>query len=208
MIKHYRMRALLASALLVGGVAAAQAQPKPPARLAVRGTIDQISDSSLEVTARNGQKTMMALPANAAVRTVSLAKLTDIKPDSFIGTAATPQPDGTLKALEVHVFAASMRGSGEGFRPWEGADGKSGTMTNGTVGNLVTSNGTTMQVKYKDGEKTVVVPPDVPIVYMEPADRSVLKAGVPVLIFPTKDANGGLIASTITAGKNGTIPPM
>ncbi len=139
---------------------------------------------------------------------MSLAKLADIKPDSFIGTAATPQPDGTLKALEVHVFAASLRGSGEGNRPWEGADGKTGQMTNGTVGSLVGTHGTTMKVKYKDGEKTVVVPPDVPIVYMEPGDRGLLKAGTPVLVFPTKNADGSLTASTIVAGKDGTIPPM
>lgn len=198
----------LAVSVALAATVSAHAQPKPPARLAVRGTISQVTDNSLEVTQRNGQKTTLVLPADAVVRSVSNAKLSDIKPDSFIGTAAAPQPDGTLKALEVHVFAASLRGSGEGFRPWEGADGKSGTMTNGTVGSLVSSNGTTMKVKYKDGEKTVVVPPDVPIVYMEPGDRSLLKAGAPVLIFPTKDAKGGLVAATIIGGKNGTVPPM
>jgi hypothetical protein len=198
----------LAVSIALAATVSAYAQPKPPARLVVRGTISQVTDNTLEVAQRNGQKTTLALPANAVVRSVSNAKLSDIKPDSFIGTAAAPQPDGTLKALEVHVFAASLRGSGEGFRPWEGADGKAGTMTNGTVGNLVNSNGTTMTVKYKEGEKTVVVPPDVPIVYMEPGDRSLLKAGAPVLIFPTKDDKGSLVATTITAGKNGVVPPM
>jgi hypothetical protein len=208
MMKQFKVRALVAGVLLVSGMAAAQAQPKPAARPAVRGTIDQVTGSSLEITARNGQKTTVALPANVMVRSVSLAKIADIKPDSFVGTAAVPQADGTLKALEVHVFAASLRGTGEGNRPWEGADGKSGSMTNGTVGSLVGSDGTTMKVKYKDGEKTVVVPTDVPVVYMEPGDRSLLKAGVPVLVFTSKDAKGGLVADTITAGKNGTIPPM
>lgn len=207
-MKQFRVRTLVAGMLLVSGLAAAQAQPKPAGRPAVRGTIDQVTDSSLEITARNGQKTTVALPANVTVRSVSLAKIADIKPDSFVGTAAVPQADGTLKALEVHVFAASLRGTGEGNRPWEGADGKSGSMTNGTVGSLVGSSGTTMKVKYKDGEKTVVVPPDVPVVYMEPGDRSLLKAGVPVLVFTSKDDKGGLVANTITAGKNGTIPPM
>ena len=74
------------------------------------------------------------LPAGVKILSVSRASLTDIKPDSFVGTAATPRPDGTLKALEVHIFAPSLRGSGEGFRPWQGAAGATGTMTNGTVG--------------------------------------------------------------------------
>ncbi|AOB29572.1 hypothetical protein AKI39_01095 [Bordetella sp. H567] len=215
MNKRYRIGALCAGVLLAGGMTggmavaqAQQAQQAPANRLAVRGKIEQITDTTLLVKARNGKDVSMAIPPNVAVRAVSLAKLGDIKPDSFIGTAATPQPDGTLKALEVHVFAASLRGSGEGNRPWEGADGKTGQMTNGTVGSLVGTNGTTMKVKYKDGEKTVVVPPDVPIVYMEPGDRALLKTGAPVLVFPTKNADGSLTASTIVAGKDGTIPPM
>jgi hypothetical protein len=208
MNKRYRFGALWGAVLLVGGMAAAQAQQPPANRLAVRGTIEQISATSLVVKARNGHEMTLAVPADAAIRAVSLAKLADIKPDSFIGTAAVPQPDGTQKALEVHVFAASLRGSGEGNRPWLGANGQSGQMTNGTVGSLVVTDGTTMKVKYKDGEKTIVVPPDVPIVYMEPGDRSLLKTGAPVLVFPTKNADGTLTATTIIAGKNGVIPPM
>jgi hypothetical protein len=211
MNKHYRIGAWCAGVLLAGGMAAAQAQQAgqaPANRLAVRGKIEQVTDTTLLIKARNGKDVTVALPANVAVRAVSLAKLGDIKPDSFIGTAATPQADGTLKALEVHVFAASLRGSGEGNRPWMGSDGKTGQMTNGTVGSLVGTNGTTMKVKYKDGENTVVVPPDVPIVYMEPGDRSLLKAGAPVLVFPTKNADGSLTAATVIAGKDGTIPPM
>jgi hypothetical protein len=201
------MQALAASILLAGGLAVAHADTPAP-RVSVRGTIDQVSATSLEVTARNGTKTTVELPAKPVVRAVSLAKLSDIKPDSFVGTAAVPQPDGTLKALEVHVFAASLRGSGEGFRPWEGAGGKKGTMTNGTVGNVVTTNGTTMKVKYKEGEKTVTVPADVPIVYMEPGDASMVKKGAVVLVFASKGADGALAANTVIVGKDGTIPPM
>jgi hypothetical protein len=208
MNKGYRIGSWCVGVLLAAGVAAAQAQPKPANRLAVRGKIEQVTDTTLKVKARNGKDVTLTVPSDAAVRAVSLAKLSDIKPDSFIGTAATPQPDGTLKALEVHVFAASLRGSGEGNRPWEGANGKTGEMTNGTVGSLVGTNGTTMKVKYKNGEKTVVVPPDVPIVYMEPGNRGLLKAGAPVLVFPTKNADGSLTAKTIVVGKDGTIPPM
>ncbi|MFC4277807.1 hypothetical protein [Achromobacter aloeverae] len=204
----FRIRALTASLLLAGGLAAAHAQSAQPVRTTLRGTIDQVSANALEITARNGAKSTIALPANVPVRAVSVAKLTDIKPDSFVGTAAVPQPDGTLKALEVHVFAASLRGSGEGNRPWEGAEGKKGSMTNGTVGSVVTTNGTTMKVKYKEGEKTVIVPPDVPVVYLEPGDASLMKVGAPALVFAQKGDGGALSALTVVIGKDGTIPPM
>ncbi|OZI38507.1 hypothetical protein CAL29_09410 [Bordetella genomosp. 10] len=205
MMKFFRIQALAAGVLLAGGLAAAHAEP---ARTTLRGKIDQVSATSLEITARNGAKSTIALPANVPVRAVSLAKLSDIKPDSFVGTAAVPQPDGTLKALEVHVFAASLRGSGEGNRPWEGAEGKKGSMTNGTVGSVVTTSGTTMKVKYKEGEKTVTVPPDVPIVYLEPGDASLMKTGAPALVFAQKGDGGALTALTVVIGKDGTIPPM
>ncbi len=135
-------------------------------------------------------------------------KVSDIKPDSFIGTAAAPQPDGTLKALEVHVFDASLRGSGEGFRPWQGADGKTGTMTNGTVGTLVNANGHTMTVKYQNGEKTVVVPDDVPVVTLSPGNRSQLVTGAHIVLFPAPGGTMPLVAGRIIAGVNGTVPPM
>ncbi|MCO3717185.1 hypothetical protein FA136_14115 [Pseudomonas aeruginosa] len=115
---------------------------------------------------------------------------------------------GTLKALEVHVFAPSLRGSGEGHRPWENADGSASTMTNGTVGNLVVSQGRRMTVKYGDGEKTVVVPDDVPIVSLEPGERSLLKPGAKVVLFPQKGADGSLTALAISVGKDGVTPPM
>ncbi|HTJ99938.1 MAG TPA: hypothetical protein VL522_09965, partial [Bordetella sp.] len=96
MNKHYRIGAWCAGVLLAGGMVAAQAQQAPANRLAVRGKIEQVTDTSLTIKARNGKDVTVAIPANAAVRAVSLAKLSDIKPDSFIGTAATPQADGTL----------------------------------------------------------------------------------------------------------------
>lgn len=175
---------------------------------ALRGTIQQAADDHLQLKARNGQQLTVRLTDKTAIRAVSLAKPEDIQPDSFIGTAAVPQPDGTLKALEVHVFAPSLRGSGEGHRPWENADGSASTMTNGTVGNLVVSQGRRMTVKYGDGEKTVVVPDDVPIVSLEPGERSLLKPGAKVVLFPQKGADGSLTALAISVGKDGVTPPM
>jgi hypothetical protein len=196
--------ALAAGLTLAGGGAFAQA-PAPAAR--VRATIEKVDGNTLTLKARDGQEIVVMLAADAKVIGVSKAKVADIKPGSFIGSAAIPGPDGTLKALEVTVFPPSMNGTGEGHYGWD--LGSNSTMTNGTVGDLVVSDGRTMTVKYSNGgEKKIVVPDDVPIVSLEPADRTLLVAGAHVLVVPMKGADGMLTASRINVGVNGTVPPM
>jgi hypothetical protein len=125
---------------------------------------------------------------------------------SYIGTAVMPQPDGTLRALEVQVFPPSMRGIGEGSRPFDAAPGS--TMTNGTTGTIVSTNGRMLTVTYKGGEKKVFVPDGVPLVSYAPADRSALTPGANVLVTATRAADGTVTASHVLVGKNGLIPPM
>jgi hypothetical protein len=196
--------ATLALGLTIGSGGIAFAQTPMPTRL--RATIDSVTATALTVTPRNGSPTTVQLPPDLRVSGITLAKIQDIKPGSYIGTAAAPQPDGTQKALEVHVFPPSMVGSGEGFRPWDSAPNS--TMTNGTVGSLVGSNGRTMTVKYKGGEKTVRVPDDVPIVSIEPGTRALLTPGAHVIVFASKGADGALTAISINVGENGLTPPM
>ncbi len=193
----------LSALLLSFGAAAADNVITP-----VRGTIDAVNDSSLQITTRQGEKLSVGLTDKTRINGVSEAKMSDIKPDSFIGTAAVPQADGTLKALEVHVFSPSLRGSGEGFNPFESANGQVNTMTNGTVGTLVNSHGRTMTVKFHGQQKTVQVPDDVPVVLISPANKSVLKPGAKVVLFATKDDKGQAVARGISAGVNGLTPPM
>ncbi|MBH1932372.1 DUF5666 domain-containing protein [Serratia rubidaea] len=207
MLTQRRIAGLLLSSLLMcSGIAAAQMPGKVIAPL--RGTIDQVSDSSLQLTDRKGEKVSVKLNDQTKVLSVSKGSTTDIKPDSFIGTAAVPQADGSLKALEVHVFAASLRGSGEGHSPWQSADGKVDTMTNGTVGKLVNANGRTLTVNYNNQQKTVIVPDGTPIVTLDPGDRSLLKPGTHIVLFSAADDKGERVATRISAGKNGTVPPM
>jgi hypothetical protein len=196
-------RLILATALILGLVHAAQAQA--PAR--VRGTVTSVGGTAIEITTRDGGKVLATLSPKMTVATVSLAQIADIKPDSYIGTAAVPQPDGTLKALEVHVFAPSMRGAGEGNRPWD-SPGPTNTMTNGTVGSVTGSTGRTLHVTYKGGEKDIVVPPDVPIVSLEPGSRDLVKVGVKVVAFGTKAEDGTITIERVTVGVNGIAPPM
>ncbi|WP_454721034.1 MULTISPECIES: hypothetical protein [Cupriavidus] len=200
--------ALLAGAALSGAPAAmAQATAAPAAApVGVRGTVTALAGDTLKVHTRSGQDLDIALGKDTAVRAVTLAKVDEIKAGSYIGSAAIPQADGSLKALEVHVFPPSMRGSGEGHRAWD--LGKNSSMTNGTVGSVVVSDGRTITVKYPEGEKRIVIPGDVPIVNLEPGDRSLLVPGAHVVLFASKAADGALTARFVSAGKNGVVPPM
>jgi hypothetical protein len=137
---------------------------------------------------------------------VEKASMTDIKQGEFIGSGAMPQPDGSQKAIEVHIFPDTMRGTGEGFRPWDGAPNS--TMTNGTVGAAVTSvNGPVVTVKYKDGEKNIVVGPDVPVVRYEIGSLSDLKPGVAFSVLAAaKQPDGSFNVGRINVGRDGLIP--
>ncbi len=195
--------ALVAVLSAAGGATMAQA----PAPARIRGTVATVDGNTLHLKTRANADVTVTLTDDAKVVAIKTAQVGDIKPGSFIGTAAVPLPDGSLKALEVHVFPPSMNGTGEGHYDWDLGAGS--TMTNGTVGDLVVSEGRTMTVKYGNGgEKKIVVPDDVPIVSMEPADRKLLTPGAHVVVLPTKAADGTLTANRVSVGVNGTVPPM
>jgi len=198
-----RLLIVLAATVSLAGGAFAQSGGTP-ARL--RGKVDAVSADAIQLTLRNGARAEAKLSANVRFVWLTVAQPSEIKEGSYVGTAAVPQPDGTLKALEVQVFPPSMRGVGEGSRDWDLVAGSS--MTNGTVGNLVAANGRTITITYKGGEKRVVVPDDVPVVTYEPADRTALTVGANVLINGTRAADGTVTATSVSVGKNGLVPPM
>ena len=190
--------------LLLSAAVMASAADMPVVK-PMRGTVDGLDDQTLSFTTRNGAHQSIALTDKTGIRLVSKAAIDSIKADSFIGSAATPQADGTLKALEVTVFEPSLKGSGEGHYGWENADGTTGTMTNGTVGKLAQANGRTLTVNYKGGEKQVVVPEDVPIAYIEAGKTEQLVKGAKIVVFPGDD---GKTARGVAVGKDGFQPPM
>jgi hypothetical protein len=190
--------------LMLGAAITAQAADMPVVK-PLRGTIDSVQADTLNYTTRAGQHQSIMLTDKTGIRLISKTDLDSIKADSFVGSAAIPQSDGSLKALEVTVFEASLKGSGEGHYGWENADGTTGTMTNGTVGKLSKANGRTLTVQYKGGEKQLVVPEDVPIAYVQPGERSELKAGAKIVLFPADD---GKSARGVAVGKDGFTPPM
>jgi hypothetical protein len=198
MIHRRKTFALLVGALLLG------AQAPVPTRL--RGDIVSVDAQSLHMVTRGGKAVTLTLPADVQVAALAPISIDAIKPGSFIGSAALPQPDGTLRAQEVHVFPEAMRGTGEGHRPFDLGPGS--TMTNGTVGDVVVSQGRTLKVAYKGGEKTIIVPPETPIVTYEPGSRSLLTAGAHVIVFANEAPDGALTATRVSVGKDGLVPPM
>ncbi|WP_223460719.1 MULTISPECIES: hypothetical protein [unclassified Pseudomonas] len=199
-------RVCVATVISVLSVGLVQAEDAPGTRIGVRGEITGVSPDILKVHANSGDNVVINLTKDTKVRAVTLANIEDIKPGSYIGSAAVPQEDGTLKALEVHVFPPELAGSGDGHRPFDLVKGSS--MTNGSVGDLVVSNGRVLTVNYKGGQQKILVPEDVPIVNLMPADRSLLKVGVKIVTFVTQGADGTLTAQSISAGKDGVTPPM
>ena len=191
-------------ALLTAGLAPVAVAQSPLTRL--RGTIVAADSNMLSLATHGGETLKVALTTKTAVTAVVPAQLSEIRKGSFIGTAALPGPKGTLIALEVHVFPESMRGTGEGYRPFDLRP--ESTMTNGTVGSVVVSSGRTLTVRYKGGEKTVTVPDGIPVVALQPGDRTLLVAGAHAILFAAKQADGDLAAIRVLVGKNGLVPPM
>ena len=173
----------------------------------IRGTITQVEGPALTIATREGATVRVTLKPGARVAAVVPADLAAARPGSFIGTAAVPQGDGTLRAQEVLIFPEAMRGVGEGHRAWDLTPDS--TMTNATVEATVTSaSGRELSLTYKGGAKKLLVPPGTPVVTLEPGDASLLKAGNHVFLGAEAGPGGALTAARITVGKDGMVPPM
>jgi hypothetical protein len=186
--------------------AAAGAMAQAPQTVRLRGTIEKVDGNALVAKSDKGDELKINLADKTQVIEAMKASMADIKDGAFIGSGAMPQPDGSQKAIEVHIFPEAMRGTGEGFRAWDGAPNSS--MTNGTVGAAVTGvNGPVVTVKYKDGEKNIVVGPDVPIVKYEIGSMSDVKPGAAFTVAAAaKQPDGSFNVSRINVGVNGVVP--
>jgi Domain of unknown function (DUF5666) len=194
--------ALGALTIIVPGDAA-QAQDT----VRVRGTIASIDGATYVIKARDGAELKVELADKAQVAAVVKASLTDIKQGLFVGVTAMPQADGSLSALEVHIFPEAMRGTGEGHYSWD-LRPKS-TMTNANVDQVVSAvDGQTLTLKYKDGEKKIFVAADTPIVAYVRGDNSDLKPGAKVFIAAIKQPDGTLQGRAWRIGRDGVTPPM
>ena len=199
--------ALMLAAMLAGFIGQATAQTPPPV-VRIRGNIVSITPASMVVKARSGEVIDLVMADNMRVSEVYPIKLDDIKPGSYNGTAALPQADGTQKAIAVSVFPEAARGTAEGHGPFDLLP--QSTMTNATVDDVATmtnsASGRTLKLKYKGGEKTVIVPADAPVVTSRPGDKSLLIPGTSVSLF-AQEVAGKPTVLRINAGRDGFALP-
>ena len=206
-ISSRRPRIVVAALTFVALFATAVwAQQAPTVR--IRGTIEAVDLPVLSIKSREGADLNVRVTDNVAVFGVAKTDLSEIKEGSYIGVTAMPEPDGTQKAIAVHIFPESQRGAAEGFRPWD--QRPNSTMTNATVAQTVKgTDGHNILVKYKDGEKKFVVPEGTPVVTFVAGDKSELKPGAKVIIFSAvKKDDGTLEAGRVNVGRDGITPPM
>jgi len=200
------VRPLVAVAMVAASTICAIAQ-QPPSPSRVRGTIEAVDGDVLAVKSRAGEDVKLHMTGDVRVVGITRIALADIKVGSFIGTTTVPGPDGANNAVEVHVFPENMRGTGEGSRPYDLKPNSS--MTNATVEQSVVGNdGHTLNIKYKDGEKKVLVSPDTPVVTYVPADKTDLKPGAKVIAFMKKLPDGSYETNRVSVGRDGLTPPM
>jgi uncharacterized protein Veg len=196
--------ASLFAALLIASTAWAQNADV----VRVRGTITGSEGKTLELKSRDGTPVKLTLADDVKVLALDRKSMADVKSGIFVGITAMPQPDGTQKAVEIHIFPEAMRGTGEGHRPWDLMPNS--TMTNANIETAVaSSDGQELVLKYKDGEKKFIVPANIEVVMIDPGTASDLKPGEKVFVPGAKKMpDGTTVAGVVVVGRNGVNPPM
>jgi hypothetical protein len=203
------MRPTYIAALFIAFLAmpAAAQTPAEAARQRVVGNVDKLDGDKLTVDTKGGQPVTVILADNAAVFGVEKRTIADIKPGDFLASGGVKGTDGKIHAVEVRIFPETLRGTGEGQRPWDARP--EGVMTNATVGTVSQSpEGGVIHVKYKEGESEFTVGPEVPILAYVAGDRSLLKPGAAIFTVAQKKPDGTLTTGRVTAEKDGVKPPM
>jgi hypothetical protein len=197
---------ILSAAFVIAATAALAQAPADTVR--VRGTVQSVDGSMLTVKSRDGADLKIKLADNAVIRTVTGKTVADVKQGLFVGITAMPQPDGTQKAVEIHIFPEAARGTGEGHRPWDLMPGS--TMTNANVDSEVAiSDGKKLVLKYKDGDKTFIVPDNVKVVMFAPGTAADVKPGAKIFIVAAKKLPDGTLETPgATVSSGGIDPPM
>jgi hypothetical protein len=176
-------------------------------RVRVRGAIESLSGNTLVVKTREGAEQTVSLKPDWKVGGIKKASVEDIKPGDFVGVASVPRADGGDGALEVLIFPAAMKGTGEGSRPWDLKPNS--TMTNATVAKAVKAvDGHSITLIYQGKEKTISITDNTPIVTFTPAGKADLTPGARVIVMGKKATDGTISAAQVTVGTNGVVPPM
>jgi hypothetical protein len=203
------MRSTFIAAVCIAFLAVPASAQTPPATTPMRvaGKVDKLDGNNLRVNMKDGQAVAVVLADNAAVFGVEKRTVADIKPGDFLASGGIKGTDGKIHAVEVRIFPETLRGTGEGQRPWDAKP--DGVMTNATVGTVSQSpQGGVIHVKYKDGESEFTVGPEVPVLAYVAGDRSLLKPGAAIVTVAQKKPDGTLTTGRVTAEKDGVKPPM
>lgn len=196
-------RILAALLLIVSSAALAQA----PEMVRIRGKVEKLDGNMMTVKAGNGQTMNVKLAENYGVMGVARSSLSEVQSGKYIGTTTLGERNGALVALEIHIFPEAMRGAGEGYRDWDLRPNSK--MTNAAVADIQSvGKDRVMTLKYKDGEKKVLVPENVVVVAFEPTEKSSLKPGAHIFAITQKHPDGSLTAARVNVGLKGQVPPM
>jgi hypothetical protein len=172
----------------------------------IRGMVANLAENTITVTPKAGDPAVVVLDGQWTVTGIAPIARSEIKQGAFIGATVAPDADGTMRALEVHVFPERLRGTSEGRQPWDLAPNSA--MINATIEADVASNdGRTLILANKDDKVRIVVPPDVPVVTFVPGERADVTPGATVFIMARRMPDGTLHARGIQVGK-GITPPM
>ncbi len=224
---HRAGNVLLASLLLMGTAAAAQQKPGAPQH--IRGDVVSLTGNALRIQNNAGDTVNVQLPSGTQLAVAERASVSALHDGDYVGTAAVPDANGTLRAVEVHIFPRSMRGVDEGQRPWDlepgssmtnatvkgmgtgssGGSAPSSSMTNATVSKVGNaSGGRTLDLQYQGHQATVLVPPGATVVKLQPAAREQVKPGEHVFAIAARQPDGTLVAKRVMIGKGDVVPPM
>ena len=207
-ISSWLPRSLAASLAVVSVLASPVWAQQSPTPTRIRGTIESVDGKTMSIKTREGTDVKVNMTDDIAVVGIAKTSLSEIKQGSYIGVSGMPQPDGSQKALAIHIFPEAMRGAAEGVRAWDLRPNS--TMTNATVAQTVAGvDGQVIDVKYKDGEKKVLVTPETAVVTYVAGDRNDLKPGIKIFVGAAKKQPDGTVQTPrITYGKDGLTPPM
>lgn len=195
----------LGAVALIVGLAASPAYAQTTSSR-VRGTIERVEGPNLVVKSREGGDVSVKLPDPPRVSAVVRKTLADIGPGTFVGVTGMPMPDGAQRAVAIALLPEAARANSF-HSAWDLMP--ESTMTNASVSETVKGvSGETLRLTYKDGEKTIVVPPEASIVGFAPAGLADLKPGARVVVFVQKAPDGSLTAGNVVVGRDGVDPPM
>ena len=203
------MRFSVFIAVLAGGLALASPSiAQQPQTVRLRGAIESVDGPNLTVKSRKGEVVKVRLAENARASAIIKASVADLKPNTYIGVTSVPAPDGSDKAVAVHIFPEERRGTAEGRMAWDLLPDS--MMTNGAVTLQVAGvQGGIMTVTYKGQESKITLTPETTIVAFTGGDRRELTPGTQIIVFAaTRNEDGTLQAPAISYGRDGLTPPM